>query len=718
LETGGYQLRALRTCTVAVAAFAVATAVLPAPAAMAAPVAPFTAMTIDGASFNGLPNGSLSFDEDNSDIVLSPLGTSGLNLGASVSNTSRLSVTTTPPAGTTWVVGQTYQTRKVPEKDQAMLDLAVNAQTCGNQMPGTITIREFAQDPQTQEITAFAATYQATCEGVNNQPFAGELRWHSTVNYVATVSNAPTLDYGTTDIGRPGTPKTVTFTATGSSPVVFGTAVVAGGNAGTFRITTDNCSGKTIAFGQTCTVTLTPRPRTQGANRADLAIPDNTIAGKRIIHLTANAIHGAFGTYYQLTPNRIMDTRFGLGAPRTPIGAGRTHALQVTGRGGVPSTGVSAVVLNVTLTGPTASGGHLTVWPTGATQPTASSLNFVRGWTGANSVTVAVGTGGKVSIFNSAGNTHIIVDVLGFFASNNDVLGLRGLGGALQPVVPQRLLDTRTDFGTRLPKDFFVIIPVSYGAAVNPHIRALAVNVTAVSPTGPGFLTSWNGQGDLPPTSTLNYTAGAVVPNMAIVPVAPCPVECQGAAGLPSIAVYTSRDTHVLVDIVGFFDDSGLANGLRFQPRAPTRIVDSRIGLGTPQAIGQGRTAKITAPGSVLPEATEALALNVTAVNASAGTHLTIWPDGIPGIDMPNVSNLNPARGQTIPNAAITLLGPSNAFNVFNNIGTVNIVIDVNGAYYLYDGTASGGTQATPGAAKGAESFRLTPHDPILRPRG
>jgi hypothetical protein len=53
------------------------------------------------------------------------------------------------------------------------------------------------------------------------------------------------------------------------------------------------------------------------------------------------------------------------------------------------------------------------------------------------------------------------------------------------------------------------------------------------------------------------------------------------------------------------------------------------------------------------------------------------------------VSNLNPATGQTIPNAAITGLGSANDFNVFNNAGSVDMVIDVTGTFWLNPLTAS-----------------------------
>jgi hypothetical protein len=88
--------------------------------------------------------------------------------------------------------------------------------------------------------------------------------------------------------------------------------------------------------------------------------------------------------------------------------------LQVTGRGGVPATGVSAVVLNVTVTEP-ASGGWLAAWPAGEALPLVSNLNYVAGQTVPNIVVVKVGAGGKVNFYSSGGPVHVIADVAGWF---------------------------------------------------------------------------------------------------------------------------------------------------------------------------------------------------------------------------------------------------------------------------------------------------------------
>jgi hypothetical protein len=80
----------------------------------------------------------------------------------------------------------------------------------------------------------------------------------------------------------------------------------------------------------------------------------------------------------------------------------------------MPAANVGAVALNVTVTAPTTAG-YLTVYPTGASRPTASNLNFSAGQTIANMVIVPIGADGRITIFNSQGNSDILVDVLGWF---------------------------------------------------------------------------------------------------------------------------------------------------------------------------------------------------------------------------------------------------------------------------------------------------------------
>ncbi|MFE7960764.1 hypothetical protein, partial [Streptomyces sp. NPDC057413] len=96
--------------------------------------------------------------------------------------------------------------------------------------------------------------------------------------------------------------------------------------------------------------------------------------------VTVTPAVSGLGSYVPVTPTRLMDTRSGIGVAAGKVGPGGTVTLQVTGREGIPATGVSAVVLNVTATGPTASS-FVSVHPNGTPRTSASNLNFTAGRT-------------------------------------------------------------------------------------------------------------------------------------------------------------------------------------------------------------------------------------------------------------------------------------------------------------------------------------------------
>lgn len=408
------------------------------------------------------------------------------------------------------------------------------------------------------------------------------------------------------------------------------------------------------------------------------------------------------GTYFPVSPSRIMDTRSGLGAPKGAVGPGGVVRLQVTGVGGVPLD-ASTVVLNVTVTEPTGPG-FVTVYPAGVARPTASSLNYTKGWTGANSVTVKVGANGKVDLYNAGGPAHLIVDVFGDYTQGHECCS-NYMGGQYHPLAqPVRLTDTRQWGIGRVPGGHYINSVATWDdSSIDSHVRALAVNVTATDTTGGGYLTAWNGwPGGLPNTSTLNYTAKATVPNFAVVPTALCS-DCGSATGLPSIGVYTSANAHIIVDIVGYYDDGSLPGGLRFEPIVPTRIADTRTGKGWPSRLGPGTTASITAPSSIANAETWALATNVTAVQPTSATYLTVWPSGAA---RPSTSNLNPTAGSTVPNAVQTMIGADDKFNVFNAGGYCDVVVDVVGTFYLYPASTSAavvGSQVAPAPVPAAQ---------------
>jgi hypothetical protein len=116
--------------------------------------------------------------------------------------------------------------------------------------------------------------------------------------------------------------------------------------------------------------------------------------------------------YVPLPPSRVLDTRQANPVFTGVVPARGVVTLPVRGEGGVPTSGASAVVLNVTVDGP-AGPGFVTVFPCGGGPPLASNLNYAAGQVVANLTSAPAGNG-AVCIFTWA-PTHLVADVSGYF---------------------------------------------------------------------------------------------------------------------------------------------------------------------------------------------------------------------------------------------------------------------------------------------------------------
>ena len=122
-------------------------------------------------------------------------------------------------------------------------------------------------------------------------------------------------------------------------------------------------------------------------------------------------------TFHALTPTRLLDTRIGTGLSGVFTShVARTFAVS-GGTSGVPGN-ATAVTGNLTVTGQTALG-YLYMGPVSMNYPTSSTLNFPLGDDRANAVTVALGSGGTLSVTyvanSSSATTHVVFDVTGYF---------------------------------------------------------------------------------------------------------------------------------------------------------------------------------------------------------------------------------------------------------------------------------------------------------------
>ncbi|MFF3193409.1 N-acetylmuramoyl-L-alanine amidase [Streptomyces misionensis] len=367
------------------------------------------------------------------------------------------------------------------------------------------------------------------------------------------------------------------------------------------------------------------------------------------------------GTLKPVTPTRLMDTRNGTGVAKAKVGANGTVTLQVTGKAGVPTTGVTGVVVNVTATNATATS-YVTVYPDGTTRTSASNLNFPAGKTFPNLVTVPV-VNGKVDFFNRAGSVDLIADITGYYTSD-------GSGSKLTSVTPTRLMDTRD--GTGVPK-----AKVGPGGTVGLQVAgkaglpasgvtAVVMNVTATRGTQASYVTVYPDGTTRTSASNLNFWANETFPNLVVVPVVNGKVDFYNNAG----------SVDLIADISGYFSATGSVE----HNAGPVRVMDTRDGTGVRKGtVGADSTVTLTVGGhNGVPVDATAVVLNVTAVRPTTTSYVTVYPDGVPRPTP--ASSLNFTAGETIPNLVVVPV-TNGKVDLYNHAGNVDLIADLAGYF-------------------------------------
>ncbi|MCC8247474.1 RCC1 domain-containing protein [Saccharothrix luteola] len=222
-------------------------------------------------------------------------------------------------------------------------------------------------------------------------------------------------------------------------------------------------------------------------------------------------------------PTRVLDTRAG-----GPVGPGSTREVDLSAV--VPASATS-VTFNLTATEPTAAT-HVTAYPSGAARPTASNLNLVAGQTSPNLVTVALGPDRRITLYNHVGDTHLVVDVAGYYAADR--------GHRFFPVAA-RALDTREVGG---PVGAGVARHVDLTSRIPATAMAVSLNLTGTNVTADTYVTAYQAVTPRPGTSNLNLSAGRDTANAAVVRI----------GGDARMALYNNAGSaDLVVDVAGFF---------------------------------------------------------------------------------------------------------------------------------------------------------------------
>ena len=380
---------------------------------------------------------------------------------------------------------------------------------------------------------------------------------------------------------------------------------------------------------------------------------------------------GLAGTFVSLSPARVLDTRIDNGA-MGPVAANSTIHVQIAGRGGVPSTGVSAVVLNVTET-EAQGAGYITIFPDGTARPTASNLNFPKADTRANQVTVKLGSNGKIALASSTKySLQLIADVSGYFLA-----GTPSAAGAFVPLNPARVLDTRVANGATGPVAANSTIHVQVagrGGVPSTGVSAVVLNVTETHALLGGYVTVYPDGTTRPAASNLNYPGGDTRANLVTVKL--------GGNGAVAFASTTNSTLDLIADVAGYYVAGTPTAAGTFMALDPVRVLDTRVGTGATGPLAANSTIhpQVTGRGGVPATGASAVVLNVTETEARASGYLTVYPDGT---SRPTASTLNFPAGDTRANLATVRLGGTGRIAIAStDSSTVQVVADVAG-YYL-----------------------------------
>ncbi|CAL9588752.1 hypothetical protein SUDANB120_05202 [Streptomyces sp. enrichment culture] len=379
--------------------------------------------------------------------------------------------------------------------------------------------------------------------------------------------------------------------------------------------------------------------------------------------------------YTPYGPTRLLDTRNGTGGLTGKVKQYTSAKVKIAGNGGIPA-GVTAVVLNVTVTN-TTSGGHITAYGDGYDRPTTSNVNFAPGQTVPNLVIVPVGENGYINLYNGGWEpADLIADVTGYFTQT--------ASSGYTPLAPQRFADTREGLGTAKAQvpgyGSFGLQIAGRGAVPASGVTAVALNVTVTNPKSDGHLTVYPGGQQAPTASNVNFKAGQTIANSVIVPVGP--------DGKINVRNGGWNPTDVIVDVVGYYSPGSKSAYVAFDPQ---RLLDTRDPADWDGGPLGGR-GYIWMPLSYDAPGITGFVLNSTVTNPTDNGFLAVAPDPNSLADYdngtedwpaaPTSSTLNWTRGKTVPNLVQASTGDNGIIDFWNQSdGDIDLIVDAFGLY-------------------------------------
>ena len=262
------------------------------------------------------------------------------------------------------------------------------------------------------------------------------------------------------------------------------------------------------------------------------------------------------------------------------------------------------------------------------------------------------------------------------------ITGVSG-GATYHPLVPSRILDTRTGnglsgtFSSRQART----LQVTGRGGVPAGAVAVTGNLTVTDQTVGGYLFVGPTAANDPTSSTLNFPVRDNRANGVTVA-----LSSSGTLSVTYAAV-PGATTDVVFDVTGYFTAD--ATGATYHPLDPVRLLDTRIGNGLSGAFGAGaaRTFQVSGRGGV-PAGATGVTGNLTVTGQTAAGYLFIGPVAV---DRPTSSTLNfPVRDNRANGVTVALsdAGTLSVTYAASAGATTQVVFDVTG-YFTPDATGA-----------------------------
>lgn len=392
------------------------------------------------------------------------------------------------------------------------------------------------------------------------------------------------------------------------------------------------------------------------------------------------------GKFHPVAPARIVDTRTGLGISTTvKPGDGRlgdpnsvnrlaarvNHEFVVTGRGGVPTTGVSAVLANVTVISGSSSGGlrlfpkppRTSVFQDQSSYPASNTqspgVQFRANDIRASMQLLKVGVGGRIRVdLVSLAPVHVIVDVIGWVDSSQPSQG----GSRLVAVSPSRIFDTRTGINTTqapMMHGETRSMRVADGTIIPTGATSVLGVMSSINATSPGFDVVWPAGTARPSASSINTVVSAPRSNLASSPTDPngnWSVYHAGGSG------------NVFFDVAGYSTSAAGTGGVT-TPMVATRLLNP-----TNVAANSTRVLKVTGVGGVPASGVKGVFILLNSNSTTSNGHLTAYSGAV----RPNSSNINWTVNSPVASLAFVPVAADGTVSLFAAAGTT-LTVDLMG---------------------------------------